>query len=875
MSIEHIHLVSHTHTDFGFTDYPDTLMRHHNRIIDRAIDICEAESGREDRARFRWTCEVAAITANWFRNASTSQKDRYLRLHREGLMGAGGMMVHWTPLISPANAARSMRTIDFLRRECELDVRVAWQCDVNGLGWHWIDLLIDMGMDGFVLAPNPHRGMPFETQQRVFNWQAPSGRELFSLGGWHYSVGAWGFFLGDDDMDKTQAAIDRMLANLEERGGYDLDTILCQVTNPAAIDNGFPTNISAFVERWNAEGRKPELRLSTLDQAFADVKARAGNVPTLRGDWPDYWVDGVGSTAYETMLARAGERQLPALELIGALRGTESPLASMAADRLQFYDEHTWGSFCSVIQPDSAFTRSNLSWKTARAYEGFSLMQEALAEEGRNLARERTGIAIENDRPIRRGQPGPTRIEDQSYYVLNPSSTARKVRWPVTWDYGGAAPQTILHAYLSDEFLPGMKVDKSGFSSSDSHIISVDLPAFGEAIVKPVEVTPAGKLGPDWIETGAWRLAVDPQTGAIASLVHKPSGKEQVGDQPLGLVVYESLSDPKQNRPSIFGESGDWLYDWTRLETIAWPKTPPDFNRRPADTVAIREARQTCFGPEIDVALEWAHGDKAVVTYRLADEGAVDMRLLIDKVSVSKPESMHALFGQDGTDPRFRFDVGDVVITPGEDQLPDSCRAWYALQGFAGLETSGGALIVASPDAPLVQPGGMHTDHATNPQDGDPVLAFWLLNNHWDVNFAAVQGGRKLAYRFRLDFADALDEHQARGFAESVMTPPVIVRAYEAETAAPSPVLDLSDAAVVARLRQSARDGARVLTLVNPTPTDRDVRVTLRDGVIVGAERVSVVEDPLMIPGDVDNGALTCKLPAGATWTYRLSLQNR
>src|SRR5690606_20258447 len=117
MTVREIHLVSHTHTDFGFTDYPDTLFRHHNRIIDRAIEVCEAEADRDEKAQFRWTCEVAAITENWLRSASSNQIDRFISLHREGKMGVGGMFVHWTPLLTPANGARSMRSVARLRRD--------------------------------------------------------------------------------------------------------------------------------------------------------------------------------------------------------------------------------------------------------------------------------------------------------------------------------------------------------------------------------------------------------------------------------------------------------------------------------------------------------------------------------------------------------------------------------------------------------------------------------------------------------------------------------------------------------------------------------------------------------------------------------------
>lgn len=856
MTIREIQLVSHTHTDFGFTDYPDTVFRHHNRIIDRAIEVCEAEAERDDAAQFRWTCEVAAITENWLQTASSSQIDRFLALHRQGKMGIGGMLVHWTPLVSPANAARSMRAIDRLRRDYELDVDIAWQCDVNGLGWHWVDLLLDMGIKGMVLAPNPHRGMPFETQQRMFNWQSPSGRTLPALHGWHYSVGAWGFFLGDDDMDKTQAAIDRMLANLEARGGYDHEAILCQVTNPAAIDNGFPTNISAFVERWNAEGRRPFLRLSTLDQAFDALLADPAvkTLPTWTGDWTDYWADGVGSTAFETALARETERHLPALDLFAALREKgEHPLLDKAMTALQFYDEHTWGAFCSVIAPDSPFSRSHLSWKTGRAFESFALTQEALAEEARDLARERTGGPVENDIPIRRGTTGPTSVEEQSYWVLNPTSRPLQLRWPVTWDYGGAAPQTILHAHLTNDYHQDMKVDRPGFTSSATHILSADLPPFGEAVIRPVAVEPRGTGGPGWIETAEAHLEVDPRDGSIARLVRRRDERDWLaGSEGLGRLVYEDLADPTRGRASIFGETGDWQYDWSRLETIAWPKSAPQFNRRTAPDVVVRQARSTMFGPEIDVDLAWPHGDKARITYRLAPEtDRVDMRISVDKVPVTTPESMHLLFGLPGADPQFQVDVGDQTIAVDSEQVPESSRAWVTLQKYAAMATEQAALVVASPDVPLVQPGGIHTDRATHPDLSQPVLAFWLFNNHWDVNFAAAQTAHKLTFRFSLQLSDTLDLDAARLHAEAATVRPTIVRAYDAAPMAAKPLLTLSNPALDMRIMPADDADAYVVTLINSADHDVSSTLTTTDRKVRALQPVDPVGRPV---GDVREG---------------------
>ena len=63
--INTVYLISHTHTDIGYTDHQDTVFRQHAEFIDQAIELCEATADYPEAAKYRWTCEVAAIAEHY------------------------------------------------------------------------------------------------------------------------------------------------------------------------------------------------------------------------------------------------------------------------------------------------------------------------------------------------------------------------------------------------------------------------------------------------------------------------------------------------------------------------------------------------------------------------------------------------------------------------------------------------------------------------------------------------------------------------------------------------------------------------------------------------------------------------------------------
>jgi alpha-mannosidase len=823
MKAQTLYLVNHTHTDFGYTDYPGTLYRLHRSIIDRAIEVCEANAHLPDPARFRWTCEVAEITLDWFLHAPSSQIDRFQRLHEQGLIGVAGMPVHWTPLVSPALAERSLDRVRTLRTDYGLTIRTAWQCDVNGLGWFWTDLLLDAGIDRLVVGSNPYRGIPDRVSPRMFAWQTPTGRSLPTLHGWHYTYGANTFRFSETSTAEAQASLDRVMARPGGTAAWPYDAMMVQVTNKSSPDNGYPTDsLSDFVTRWNAEERTPRLEIRTLDQAMDTLLAKVGPLPPLSGDWPDYWADGVASTAFETTIARAAERIVPVTDLLTATSATQDdPAQTDAVQSISMYDEHTWGSYSGVTMPDAPFARFQWSWKTHRAHDGFAAALEAATRAARDRARALTGSDVENDRLIRLGDAPAMPIEEQSYYIFNPSPIARHIRWPVPRDYGGASPATILHAWLTEEFMQGMNVQRQRRLPSTTHVLDVTLPPFGEAVIRPVPAADAqrGKAGANWIANDRWRIEIDPATGAAVRLTDIARGRDiELGSQGLGSMLYEVPEDAGRGRGAIFG-SGDGNGDWTRMETITWPATRTGFRRSTAAEVAVTAPRFTPLGPEIDVHLRWPHGDTATLTWRLPVAGpGIDFCATVHKTRQTSAEAFFVVFSLGGETPAIDLDIGDLT-TSAEDSLPDACQSWVAIQRHATLSTDTGTLVVASPDAPLVHPYGPQTEGAGQRVLRDNSLGFWVINNHWDVNFAASQSGT-IPFRFHLLPLDKPDREAATAFAQAATTPPVIVRTYNAPERDATPLVELTCGVPLDLRLRPFGQGAIMASVVNRTPAD-------------------------------------------------------
>ena len=232
------------------------------------------------------------------------------------------------------------------------------QCDVNGVSWLFADLLAAAGIELLTMAINEVRGRAPRPMPAAFRWQGPAGGSVLAWNGFHYLFGRSIAKLGDWRF--VDRALPSILSRLAGADDYQFDFLWCQSTHPMRVDNGPPDRRMAdFVQRWNDEGRTPRIAFSTPTELARPAWGR-GDLPTRRGDWTDWWSDGVGSSAYETGVNRSTHELLLAAEAIGAWltaegrSGWDAVRVAAAYEQATLYDEHTWGAFASIAAPDLA-----------------------------------------------------------------------------------------------------------------------------------------------------------------------------------------------------------------------------------------------------------------------------------------------------------------------------------------------------------------------------------------------------------------------------------------------------------------------------------------------------------------------------------------
>ncbi len=779
--IERIYLISHTHTDIGYTDHQDTVFRQHLGFIDAAIELGEATAHYPPAAQYKWTCEVTSFVERYFQQRPPRQVERFLALHQRGQMAVAGMQYHWTPLLSVPGMLRSLLPVRRLREDYGLSIRSAMQCDVNGVAWLWADLLPAIGIDTLTMSINMHRGARPQPDLNAFWWRGPAAGRLLTFNGPHYLYGI--FRYGLSDMNFVDELLPAQIAQLEARDDYPYDFLYAQITHPARVDNGPPlAHMADFVRDWNAAGRQPPITFTTIDgfaQMLHDDYGEA--LFEWRGDWADWWADGVGSSIYETSLNRETEQLLPMLDLLATqVDAADLSLIEEAYHLVSLYDEHTWGGFASIRRPHSPFTRASYNRKASYAYGGYGLTHELLAEAGRALATETTGAKPEGQAWRRWGQyisANPADApENYHYLALNPCGWERAIRHPLPPDMGGAAPHGLLEQFLIGNY----REDPPLLGEAPANqMLQARLPAFSYEVIAPSRITaPADSaIGAGTLENRWYRLRIDPATGGLSSWYDKELCRELVAQDEIwafGQYIYEWVDHPDDRR-AIFA------LDFDR-EDFGIRHTDTPFRRSGPTSVELMPARRLPDRLEVEVRLR-ARGAKSIsARFSLPHhQKALCLEMLIDKEFVTKAEAVYVPFPLKLEQHSFHLDLNGLPLQPEREQLPGSCRDWYGIQRWAEAGDAGASVTLVPLDSPLLQLGGITTGRWAEELDARRAsLVSWALHNHWDTNFKASQG-QAILQRYHLTSRASYDPAANTRFALDACLPPLLLRVPGAE----------------------------------------------------------------------------------------------
>lgn len=772
-------VIHHSHTDIGYTERQERIEQYHVDFIRQAIRICkDMRSGKRDEwSGFKWTCETFWAVEQFLKEADSEERRDFAEAVRQGDIELSGTYLNMTELADEdllraihAKAAEYGRTIG-----CPVDS--AMTADINGYGWGYAQSLLDAGISHLFSCIHTHHGMfALGRKQTPFWWEAPDGRKLLVWNGEHYMFGnelglcpdGVGSYMIRDEF-RTPAIVDnreeimntrieRYLSKLEDEG-YPYDFVPVMVSG-LATDNGSPNgDIARAIRSWNElHGDRITVEMSTLSRFFSHLKQQDAEIPVYRGDWPDWWSDGVSSTPMHTQMFRDAQRTLRKVKSLDPRQQTVSrEELSGIEQQLVMYAEHTWGFHASVHAPWHWNVQMLEARKLAYAANASRLAHLALDKVRHALG----GTLLHPGRPFR-------------YRVANTERHALRQLADLEWD-----------GFENERFKDGLEVVDESTGQAVLHQIGVQCASvevdLGPGEQKQFTVRPAKTSKA--VTTSNVKLVGADTVYDIEDMY--PSGEAKdacVFSQHGAESPYVNIRWNEEGIVSwVIKESGEDLIRADRKHgafTPVYEVTPAEGPANSGSMYAVRsamgrnrkglnvqrfvgrlaKAKAVSNGPLYGV-VELQFETRGMSCYSVflklyAGSSRVDVSVRFHKESVWEPENVYISLPFTSGLPDAEalwLDKAGAPVRPGIDQLPGTLLDYYCIQEGLAYAGENRALMIATPDTPLVQLGsldhGKRLLHTQQTEGTERHLYVWAMSNYWETNFKATLGG---FYEFRL-----------------------------------------------------------------------------------------------------------------------------
>ncbi len=781
--IQEILMLHHSHMDVGYTHSQPVFWQLQNEFISQALDWLEATADLPAGARPKWTCEASEPLRRWLAKAPAADVARLVQLHRQGRIDVAALRWHTTPL---ANRAGLQRLLDGRQELEELlgsKIQVACQHDVTGVPWPLADVLLDAGVDFFVMAINIHLGRAVQPRPGMLLWEAPSGRTLRVFNGNHYTMFDQLLLAWDDSVERMQLGWQAYQQRLQQIG-YPLDFVYLTTTcSPVMWDNAPPNPfLPDLIQRWNAADCGPHIRYATFD----DLRQRAmqvpdAHLPRLRGDWTDYWNFGCAASP----IATARNQQAKPLIEVSELLDCHSAALAQAIGMVDLYDEHTCGYYDSNPAQPQAQTTELL--KQALAHEGHEHAAFALMDGLERLAQ--NPVADKGIAGVLFVNPGPHAL------TLHPEL-------PAAWF--AAREAATERTYRASRMFYDGRAWGSGFPGAQSRAFGpVNLPPFAWQVIALTDLPPAVAT-PELahlieIDTAARRelnfapaanhqrrtgritspwhiLRYDPDSGRVLSLFDREHNREVLAPRD-GLDFFAFVRE----RTDALAEDRRYAFyqrdlDKEKVDEMCWQDWAPVHER--ATRVTRCEVLEE--GGHITLTRELEAPGMLHLTQKItfsAHDPVIRMEVAMELLPDASPQAVYFAFPL-ALDAGWQalFDTAGAVVRVDDDQMPGACRNWVTTETLAAMGDANGGVALFTPDAPLVQFGDFHFARPLDvlPRPERPLLLAWPVNNYWDTNFPRVQAGRIHLRYGLLTFDGPADATRLRAAAAQFRQAPLI-----------------------------------------------------------------------------------------------------
>jgi hypothetical protein len=135
----------------------------------------------------------------------------------------------------------------------------------------------------------------------------------------------------------------------------------------------------------------------------------------------------------------------------------------------------------------------------------------------------------------------------------------------------------------------------------------------------------------------------------------------------------------------------------------------------------------------------------------------VDIRNRVCKDDIRAKEAVYFAFPFRSAAPRFQYQVHNAWADPNLDQLPGSCREWFATQNLVLSRDGKFTAALSTPDFPLVSLTDINRGKWLEKLElANGHVYSYVANNYWSVNIKASQSG-ELVLRYYITSGNDMD----------------------------------------------------------------------------------------------------------------------
>jgi hypothetical protein len=787
--VREILLVHFTHTDLGFTDHPVVAQELQRRYLDIAIDAALATRENAPSSRFHWTVESSSTFYEWWKTAPAQRREKFLDCVRAGQIDVTAMPFNTTPFL---NAPQWDVVAHWLPEPLWSTVHpsIAMQDDVNGFPRAGARLLLQRGIHSLWTGINSDSGGPPMPAPSAFWWKMPDGRRLFVWLGLHYGAGydffeahSWRlgpvpraadtayrpprpgeiFASGEESVRRAQQRCIMQLRALAGRG-YSYPVVILPVTNQWRLDNDPPfPPLADFVAEWNKLGLQPALRFTTVTDALSRVEREiGGKIPEYSGEWTDWWANGTASAPRELAASREAKRNLAAAAspVWGAMDRQIRSTIERLYRSLGIFDEHTWGSSMSGALPDSLDSAGQFNEKAGLAWRSMAESEFLLSQRARmRIASQPEGLYVVNaaGAPLSgwvRFAAGSLRGE-----FVSVEDTSNGDREPILFE-DGMSPWTRprgpqdLTAWNTEAVF----ADRVPHRTAAIWVRALDANrARRYRLLTAPAPAPSYAAGPEiQLDGDGWPVSA--KWDGMADSLFLPGFGTFLSARVQGFA-------PRWKAMDVF-KAGASERSRLRSEVLEEKEAKAGAKARFEDTGPTLVYEQ----PLSHARLQWAI--RRLEIWKSEPRARYTLRL--NRISSDEPEAFFVEFPLPTSRVLPRLSSGGEEFVPYRDQIPGTCRDYFAFDGWAQYDTPVGHWLWFSRDAALVTFGGSQllAKRSTAPEDPGRALAI-IFNNFWYTNFPGNSHGT-MEFQFDLLWKEPRASASAANMAAAITAVPLV-----------------------------------------------------------------------------------------------------